>query len=260
MFTSQQEAYYSIILFSFFVLLLIIIILIAAILYHNRRKKYLQETALLQSQFSQTLLQALIEIKEQTLQYISRELHDNLGQIASLIKINLNTLQLTDIEKANEKIEDTKNLTRQLIADIKSLSVSMGQDRILQIGLANSIKFEVERLNKTGEFTATFDFSGAMPLLDNAKSVILFRMVQEVLNNMVKHSQATQLTINLSFTEKLFTLVLKDNGIGFNVEEKLRALGAGLRNLTARALLINAQLQIKSLPGNGTTVTIELPL
>ena len=260
MFTSQQEADYSIILFSFFVLLLITIILIAAILYHNRRKKYFQETALLQSQFSQTLLQSQIEIKEQTLQYISRELHDNLGQIASLIKINLNTLQLTDPEKANEKIEDAKYLTRQLIADIKSLSVSMGNDRILQTGLANAIKAEVERLNRTGEFIATFDISGTINVIDNDKSVILFRIAQEVLNNIVKHSRATQLTINLSFTEKLFTLALKDNGIGFNVDEKLRALGAGLRNLTARALLINAQLHIQSLPGNGTTITIELPL
>lgn len=260
MFTSQQEADYSIILFSFFVLLLITIILIAAILYHNRRKKYLQETALLRSQFSQTLLQSQIEIKEQTLQYISRELHDNLGQIASLIKINLNTLQLHDSIKANEKIEDTKDLTRQLIADIKSLSVSMGNDRILQTGLANAIKAEVDRLNRTGEFTATFTISGTMNVIDNDKSVILFRMAQEVLNNMVKHSRATQLTINLSFTEKLFTLALSDNGIGFNVEEKLRSLGAGLRNLTARAILINATLHIKSLSGNGTTITIELPL
>ena len=136
----------------------------------------------------------------------------------------------------------------------------MGHDRILQTGLANAIKAEVERLNRTGEFTATFDFSDATPLIDNDKLVILYRMAQEVLNNIVKHSQAKHIIIKLSLTENLFTLVFNDDGIGFNVEEKQNGSGAGLQNLTNRALLINAQLHIKSLPANGTTVTVEMPL
>ena len=127
------------------------------------------------------------------------------------------------------------------MADIKSLSVSMGNDRILQTGLANAIKAEVERLNRTGEFNATLDIFGTMNVIDNDKSIILFRMAQEVLNHIVKHSRATQLTINLSFTEKSFTLALMDNGCVFKVVEKLRALVPELSNLTARQLLITAQ-------------------
>ena len=250
----------SIIIITLFLLIIATGIIMLVLVYRRKQVEYISEKDKLKAAFEKEILKTQIEIQEQTLHHISRELHDNLGQVASLIKINLNTLQLSDSQKAIDKIADTKDLTRQLIADIKSLSVSMGHDRILQTGLANAIKAEVERLNRTGEFTATFDFSDATPLIDNDKLVILYRMAQEVLNNIVKHSQAKHIIIKLSLTENLFTLVFNDDGIGFNVEEKQNGSGAGLQNLTNRALLINAQLHIKSLPANGTTVTVEMPL
>ncbi len=228
--------------------------------YQKRYYQYIKEKQLLQSQFSQSLLQSQIEIQEQTLQHISRELHDNLGQVASLIKINLNTINLSDTQKAEAKIEDTKDLTRQLIADIKSLSVSLGSDRISQVGLVKAIETEVERLNKTGQFNATYELLGVVPEIDKDKSVILYRMAQEVLNNMVKHSRAKQINISLQVKDNILTSLFRDNGIGFNMEQQENSSGAGFRNLKNRALLINAKLDVQSVPGNGTTITIELPL
>ena len=260
MFSKNQELYVSIITGFILILFVTFVFILSIIRYRRKTSLYREEKQLLQSQFSQTLLQSQIEIQEQTLQNISRELHDNLGQVASLIKINLTTLKLNEPEKAVEKIEDTKELTRQLIADIKSLSVSLGSDRIAQIGLVNAIETEVERLNKTGEFIASCSLEGAMPDIDADKALIIYRMAQEVLNNMVKHSEAKHINIMLHAKENVFILAFSDDGIGFNVEEKVNASGAGLRNLTNRALLINAQLHLKSLPGNGTTITIQLPL
>ena len=118
----------------------------------------------------------------------------------------------------------------------------------------------MERLNKTGEFIATYNLLGAIPDIDADKALILYRMAQEVLNNMVKHSKAKHINILLQVNENVFILAFSDDGIGFNAEEKATASGAGLRNLQSRALLINAQLHIESLPGNGTTITIGLPL
>jgi len=239
-------------LFALFIILFITI-------YRFRLNRYMKEKGLMKIKFSQTLLQSQIEIQEQTLQHISRELHDNLGQVASLIKINLTTLKLNEPEKAVEKIEHTKDLTRQLIADIKSLSVSLSSDRIAEAGLVKAIETEVERLNKTGEFIATFQLQGTLPDIDNDKAVILYRMAQEVLNNMVKHSEAKHINIFIYVKENVFILALNDDGIGFNSEEKMNASGAGLRNLKNRALLINAQLHLESLPGKGTKIIIEMP-
>jgi hypothetical protein len=242
-----------------FLLLGLFIILLAA-LYARRQKKNRKDRLEMQSQFDKTLLHSQLEIKEQTLQHVSHELHDNLGQVASLIKINLHTLKLDDPEKSVKKIEDTKELTKQLITDIKSLSVSLGNDRISHLGFSKAVEMEVQRLNATGAFTAVFRQEGRLPQLEIGKSIILYRMVQEVLNNMIKHSQARQIEILLEGRETGMILVLTDDGIGFNVEEKLTSGGAGLHNLRSRANLISAQLTIVSAPASGTQITIKLPL
>ncbi len=96
--------------------------------------------------------------------------------------------------------------------------------------------------------------------MDNDKAVILYRMAQEILNNTVKHSGAKQITVLLKASGNLFTLAFSDDGVGFDIEKKMNSGGAGLNNLQNRARLINAQLTMQSTPGNGTGVTIELPL
>lgn len=229
-------------------------------LYQKRKKILLKESETLKLEFEKQLMQSRLEIQEQTLQHISHELHDNLGQVASLIKINLNTLSLNDPEKASAKIEHTREITQQLIMDIKALSVSLDADRITQTGLVNALETEVERLNKTDAFEASFSKHGSIAELDQDKSVILYRMAQEILNNMVKHSGAKHLSILLQGSENLFILEFNDDGAGFDVSAKKQSDGAGLRNLETRAKLIKAQLIMESIPGKGTRVRIELPL
>jgi signal transduction histidine kinase len=240
-----------------FLLLGCFIILLAA-LYSRKQMKNRKEKLKMQAQFSDTLLHSQLEIKEQTLRHISWELHDNFGQIASLIKINLNTFSWDDQVKGVKKIEDTKELVRQLISDIKTLSISLDGDRISQSGLAKAIQLEIDRLNRTGHFEAIFGQEGELPLLSNERTIILFRMVQEILNNMIKHSGARQISVFLSAEEKSLKLALSDDGVGFDLEERKNSGGAGLRNLENRARLIQADLVITTAPGSGTEIIINL--
>jgi len=226
----------------------------------KRHYKYLQETETIKREFSQTLLQSQLEIKEQTLQQIAYELHDNLGQIASLIKINLNTLQLNDLTKSAQKIEDTKELVRQLIADLKSLTLDLNSERAAQLGIVKGLETEVEKLNKTGQFEVTLQQEGSPPELDANTTIILYRMSQEIINNIVKHSGAKQIGISLTVTENLFTLAISDDGVGFDLEDKFKGGGSGLLNLQNRAKLIQATFSLQSSMGSGTKVKIELPL
>lgn len=241
-------------------ILLFLFIINLMLLYQKKQKRHLREKIELQAQFSQTLLQSQLEIKEQTLSHISRELHDNLGQVASLIKINLNTLPTPESEKAAEKLENTKALMRELIADIKGLSLNLNGDRILRLGLAGALAADVELLNKSEQFEARFHTSGSMPVIDNDKMIILYRMAQEVLNNIVKHSAAKQITVSLTAQENLVILALSDDGKGFNPDAQQQNAGSGLQNLQHRARLINAQLAVQSSPGKGSQITIELPV
>jgi signal transduction histidine kinase len=257
----QKEEVYILIVVGSSLFLLVAFFLVLFVLYFFKKKKQiLLEKELLKKTFNENLLQSQLEIQEQTLQHISHELHDNLGQVASLIKINLNTLQLNEPVKAAEKIETTKDITRQLITDLKLLSVRLGSDRITRTGLTKALETEVERLNKTGQFSATLTQEGNTPGIDNDKAIILYRMAQEILNNMVKHSGAKHIGVLLNSSKNLFTLAFTDDGVGFNIEAKMNSGGAGLFNLQNRARLINAQLIIQSTPHNGTTIRIELPI
>jgi hypothetical protein len=252
MFDTKEEIYYSVIFSSAFFFLLIGIIVVAAVLYNQRKKKHLADKA----NFQQTLLATRLEIQEQTLQQIGRELHDNLGLAATLIKINLTTLKPGN----TEKIEATKDLTKQLITDIKALSLSLNNDKISKIGFVKSIELELQRVAKTGIFTINFTHQGSHPQLEGDKTTILYRMAQEIINNMAKHSKAKQITVTSTVTETLFTLAFRDDGEGFDVADKLKNGGAGLSNLHNRAKLIMASLQIESEPGKGSRFVITMPM
>jgi signal transduction histidine kinase len=260
MFENKKEIILLIVLGTSILIFLLSVVVITIARYKIRQQSFLKEKIDLETQFSQTLLQSQLEIQEQTLQQISRELHDNLGQVASLIKINLNTLQLNDRDKAVEKIESTKDLTRQLIGDIKSLSVNLNGNRIAETGLIKALQNEVDQLNRTGIFSAKFIQTGPFPEIKNDTVIILYRMAQEILNNMIKHSNAQQIIINLSVTKNLFILAFSDDGNGFDIEKQMKSGGSGLNNLHIRANLINAKLSMQSDFSKGTNTSIELAI
>ena len=236
-----------------------IIIVFLFILFNNKNTLNMKEREMVRRQFEKSLIQSQLEIKEQTLRNIANELHDNLGQIASLIKINLTTITLHDVEKATRQLDDTKELVKQMIHDLKTLSVSLNSDRITHYGIVKALEIDVERLNKTGMFAASISVDGTPPPVDPDKTIIIYRMSQEIINNMVKHSNATNISISLKTTPTLFTLVFRDDGVGFNPELE-GSSGSGLTNLKTRAKLIGSSLAIQSSRENGTQITIELSL
>lgn len=148
----------------------------------------------------------------------------------------------------------------QLIADIKALSVQLDGDQIKRYGLWTTIRQDLERIKKTGVFNTSYTQQEGLPELDPGKATILYRMVQELLNNALKHSRAKNIIVNTYIKGNLLILDLSDDGCGFDWEAKKLSGGAGLLNLTGRANLIHATLDFKSTAGSGTTATITLPL
>jgi len=245
----------TIVSFILFVILVFLFAITLAVRYRRRR----QETEELKARFVEERLKIQLEIQEETLRHIGRELHDNLGQIASLIKINLNTINPSD-ERFPDKMENIKNLTRQLINDLKLLSIRLSDNQVVENGLVQAIEKEVLRLNKAGLFTASLSSEGNYTLITDDKAIVLYRMVQEVINNFIKHSGGSELHIHVLSSEKSITLELADNGVGFDTTSRWHEEGAGLKNLRFRAHLINATLDIDSQTGAGTTITIKLAM
>ncbi|WP_430408447.1 sensor histidine kinase [Kordia sp.] len=226
-------------------------------LYRKKRRQHKHEQEKLATEFAATLLQSQLEIKEQTLQTIGRELHDNIGHTASIIKIYLNTINLKDETDSKDKIVESKVLLKQLIRDIKQLSLDLNSDRVIQIGLCNALSVDVDRLNKINSFHTKLAIIGDEFILPKTTITILYRMIQEIINNTIKHSKASEVILTLTFLENLLTLVIQDNGIGFTVTEKI-GHGNGLSNLKNRANVIHAKFHIESIINKGTTTTIQI--
>jgi signal transduction histidine kinase len=127
-----------------------------------------------------------------------------------------------------------------------------------------SIRFELAGIKRAGIMKVQFQQKGTEMGFDEQKAIFLFRIFQETLNNILKHSKATEVIVNMNYLSDLFTLEIIDNGIGFNVAEKRGSTassgGVGLKSLYNRASLIGADLSISSEPSKGTTVLIKLPL
>ncbi len=239
-------------------LLLGLFILVLAALYSRKQRKNRTEKQLMKTQFEQELLQTQIEIQEQTLKTISQEIHDNVGQVLSLAKLNINTIEPAEHNKA--KLADTKNLISKAINDLRNLSRSLHGERIGEIGLQEAVANELKILQNTGQFKTELVIIGQPYKLDPQKEMVLFRIVQEASHNTVKHANASSLILTMDYKPDMFCLTIADNGGGFEAN-KLHSpqIGIGLKSMRNRAALIGGQFLLQSSKNNGTTISIEIP-
>lgn len=230
--------------------------------YQRNRHDHLKEMLELKESFAQTLLKSKVEIQEQTLDHISKELHSNISQIASLININLSTF----LEKnpSDNNLSETKGLAKQLLSELKAISASLNTDYIMKIGFASALENELLRVSKSMESPAVLSKSGEEFRLSPDREIILFRLCQEVLNNSIRYASATQIQVRLDYLEEGIELELSDNGVGFDMDQvennkDSKKESTGLINIKKRADVIKAILRINSTIGKGTEVLIQIP-
>lgn len=260
-----QEIYFIIIIGGLLALLLVGFIVTILFTYQRRQHQQEQELTRLKDLYEQEALRSQLEIQEETFKMLSQELHDNIGQSLSVVKLSLAILPVDKQHEAWEPIQNARDILNKAVLDLAGLNKSLHTDRIAQIGLVEAIRFEVESLRKSRLVEVDFTLNGYEQLLDEQKSVMLFRIFQEMLNNILKHSQATQVEIAINFTDdNQFILKLADNGVGFDIEAKRNSVsstsGVGLKSIFNRAKLVGAEIDMQSSIGKGTTTTIKLAL
>jgi len=233
-------------------------IVMIMLVYRKRRNSHVIEKMSIQSAFRQELLKTQIEMQEQTLAHISREIHDNITQVLSFIKLSLAMAGTSANEDKQLKINETRELVSQVITDLRDLSKSLSFEHIKQSGLVKTIQLETDRINKSGLINISVNVEGSEYPLGEQRELVLFRIFQESLNNTLKHSGAKHLKITLQFIHKMFNLTLEDDGSGFLASSFNNNTGSGLRNMENRAALIGAITKITSSPGNGCCISINL--
>ena len=226
---------------------------------NNRKRKFIIEKENLKLAFNQQLLQSQLEIQEQTFNDISQEIHDNVGQILSLAKVQINIM--TEGNEMNPAmLNDVKNNIGKAMSDLRDIAKSLSNERIKNLTIHSAVFNEAERISKSGIIRIQVNVDGGQKELNQQKKLVLFRIVQESMQNIIKHANASEIAIAFHYAPDVLRTVIKDNGKGFELHDALKnSTGLGLSNIRSRALIAGGRSVIESSPNAGTTITINMP-
>jgi signal transduction histidine kinase len=261
---SVNEVFISLITLSIVLVLLVLFLITFAFLFQRRQSQFRAEKQALHESYQREILKAQIESQNQTLQHVAGELHDHIGQLLSVVMLQLNTLDEDLIQTTHHPaVQQTTALIEQVLADLRVLSRTLNTDAVSKLGLPGSITLELDRIQRTGRYETQLTASGETRRLDPQVEIVLFRMVQESLSNVLKHARAKTITVNLDYQPDLFTLRITDNGRGFVLsapaDPQQASSGQGLQNLYRRSTLLGGSCTVVSQPGEGCLITIQLP-
>jgi signal transduction histidine kinase len=203
-------------------------------------------------------ISALYDGQEFERHRISRELHDGLAQQLIAIKMTLENL-INRQELLNEnKINDLKFQINSSIDELRKISYDLAPAGILEFSIEIALKNLCNQLQNNTNIHIDFSAYGDFSYLNQRSKIYLYRIVQEALNNTLKHAEASQIHIQLTDTNDNLVLMIEDNGIGFNYDTNNLGLGKGLFNMRERSILLNGTFNVETFPGKGTTIRVKV--
>lgn len=190
---------------------------------------------------------------------IANDLHDDLGPLLSVIKFQVDTARGASAGDST-LLQEASHQLDGLIARVREISANLTPSSLARKGLAASLATFTTNLQSSGRIQVRFTHD-ALPLIAEERSINIYRMVQEVVNNSLKHAGATEIRLSMELKEGRLHILCADNGRGFNYEESLQnGGGLGLRSLKSRADVMNARMRVESQPGKGTAYLFEIPV
>ncbi len=241
--------------------LFILLLVIAYVFFKKRKKSDIHIQGLENKiKFQSALQSSLLEIREERALAFSKELQDNVGQILSVAVMQLN-MQIGRQKDDNEKENSIaiKGLVEKTLDEIRFISKSSLADVKDQIFFTDLIQQDLQRIELLKNIKCHFNLVGDQPInIPMEHQVIVYRMLQEVINNILKHSQSQKIDLEIINNIQSCFICIRDYGKGFVMNGKVMS-GVGLQNIKSRAKLINAECVINSTVGQGTELTIDYP-
>jgi signal transduction histidine kinase len=200
---------------------------------------------------------------EQERARLSRELHDDIAQRLALLSADLGILQqrLTNASvEIREHVERLSTETATIGSDLNQIACGLHPAGLERLGLQTSIRHYCARLADLRRITVDLELGEIPAVLDMNAALCVYRIVQEALQNIVKHSGASHATISLTTVRGDLVLRIVDRGVGFNPQAMRATAGLGLISMRERARFIHAQLHVSSKPGDGTSIEVHVPI
>lgn len=234
-------------------LIILFSITLALVLIH--RRKSTDRLAEEKQRYENLLTEQMIAVQEREREWIGRELHDNVNQVLTTVKLYLETASRQD---SNPLIPRSMQLINSSIGEIRNLSHQLSAPTLGTRSLIDSISGLVEMINFSTNLSFDFDHSGYKVRLAMSQKLAIYRILQEQVNNIIKHAGATKVWITLSQNDNRVMLTVKDNGRGFDPKTKMD--GMGLNNITSRVKVFGGNVHIESAPGKGCVLKVTAPI
>ena len=270
-FALQQKRYKTIVLITSGVLVLIAFILIyvfdqrrkniAAIAGKNEELNKQEIDELLRKQEIASL-QGVLEGQETERRRVAIDLHDRLGGILSMVKLHFSvvTESLNNDDQIRTKFMKASDLLDQATSEVRNISHNLLSGVLTKFGLVPALEDLKEKISNTGKLKVNLYSNDLNEVLSAEQELQLYRIVQELLSNILKHSNAKEANIQLTKSDDSVNLIVEDDGIGFDIKEVNSKSGIGLINLKARISKLNGKFYIDSGKGAGTTISIDIPI
>lgn len=201
-------------------------------------------------------LAAIISTQEEERKRISGELHDGIGQMLSVVKMNMSAMEE---ELPLQQLKQAIQLLDESCTELRNISHHLMPAVLMKKGLVNAVEEFCATINMSKKIHLSF-YADTFERVHGSIEVNVYRIIQELVQNITKYAQATEVNLNINYENDTLKLMVSDNGIGLNTEAIKNSKGNGWSNIYSRVSIMHAQLEIDSSPGNGTTIFIDVPL
>jgi signal transduction histidine kinase len=243
----DNKIFYTTIFISLLIAIIIVFFVVSIVLYHRR---YIQ--------LQRERIVAEITILENERKRIAADLHDSMGPLLSTIKLNIHSIAITD-EHDKRIIANSSGYIDEVIRGLRQISHNLLPATLERKGLTEALHEFIRQLSGKQLLDIKFHTVGEINI-PPSKEIHIFRIIQEITHNTLKHAKATQLQIVLAREHGYFMVLIKENGIGFDVKKaRTESAGLGMKSLAIRTDILHGSLSINSAPGQGTNYFVKIP-
>lgn len=239
----------------------VLLILFGLVYLNHRNKRSLQQQRIreLETEKQLTTTQALLQGQEDERSRMAKDLHDGLGGLLSGVKLQLGAMKGNMIlsEETGKAFNNALNKLDESINEMRRVAHNMMPEALLRLGLQEALQDYCEGLSDGQSFRIETSFFGLEQKLMPADAVVVYRIVQELVNNAVKYAHASEIVVQVIREKEDLSITIEDNGAGFDVAKLASKPGAGLKNVEARVKYLKGHMDIQSVPGKGTSIHID---
>jgi len=213
----------------------------------------------------QALSQRLMHVQEQERRHLARDLHDEIGQALTAVKMNLQTLQRgNDAAHLAPSLSDSLNILDHIMQHVRDLSLDLRPSLLDDLGLVSAVRWYVSRQAERAGWNAQIFAEDSLSRLPSDMAVTCYRIVQEAVTNAMRHAQARHVSVTLHKDDRKLDITVRDDGVGFNVmqahQRAAHGQSLGLLGMEERIRLLDGRLDVRSSPGEGTEIMASIPL